>query len=243
MDLLSGTLTAVFSTVSLLSAWRKICAPKLLKTLQMTPKVDSNSVLLTMSSSPTPTPSQISTENSPDYATHTLHHDPTHSLHLLPLSPVWGHPHLYPFFFFGVTLLFCTDFLSFLVFTYSLFILLTAPLLVIPPTTLPPRPLPFSSEQTPPGYHPHPGTSSLCQARHFLSPWGQLLVHIPHTGNSFWNSPHSSCSGHIWRPSCTSATYERGAPVQPVYVLWLVVQTLSRTDFLVSFWEKECGIF
>lgn len=99
MDLLSGTLTAVFSTVSLLSAWRKICAPKLLKTLQMTPKVDSNSVLLTMSSSPTPTPSQISTENSPDYATHTLHHDPTHSLHLLPLSPVWGHPHLYPFFF------------------------------------------------------------------------------------------------------------------------------------------------
>ena len=35
----------------------------------------------------------------------------------------------------------------------------------------------------------------------------QLEEYIPHTGNSFWDSPHSNCLRPTWRPSCKSATY------------------------------------
>jgi hypothetical protein len=54
------------------------------------------------------------------------------------------------------------------------YILLTAPLLIPPPTILPPFLLLFSFEMaeppTPnPHIIPHPGTSSLCEVRCFLS--------------------------------------------------------------------------
>lgn len=73
----------------------------------------------------------------------------------------------------GVTALCFVFFLSLnliLFFTYLLYILLTAPLLGIPPHPLPP----FSSELVcvcgvPSGYPPYPGTSSLCEAKYILS--------------------------------------------------------------------------
>lgn len=86
-------------------------------------------------------------------------------------------------------------FISF--FTYSLYILLTTPLPATSSTVLPTSPL---GE-----WHPSwvSGTSSLCKARALPLPLrshkaAQLVDHIPQTGSSFWESPHSNCSGPIW---------------------------------------------
>jgi hypothetical protein len=58
---------------------------------------------------------------------------------------------------------------------------------------------------------PYPGPSSLCKAKCTLSHWGQkgspARRTYQQTGNSFWDSPHSSHSGPTWRPSCTSAAH------------------------------------
>jgi hypothetical protein len=54
-----------------------------------------------------------------------------------------------------------------------------------------------------------------------------LEEHIPNTGNSFWDSPLSSCSGPTLRPSCTSATLYAEALIQSIYVFLLVVQALK----------------
>ena len=69
----------------------------------------------------------------------------------------------------------------------------------------------------------HPSTSSLCEARCFTGPdrAAQLEEHTPCTGNSFWDSPHSSCSGPTWKPSCTSAMYVQG-DLSPAHVCSLV---------------------
>ena len=60
----------------------------------------------------------------------------------------------------------------------------------------------------------HPGTSSLCQAKHFppsLRPdsASQLEEHIPQTCNSFWDSHCSHCLGPTRRSSCASAKCEQ----------------------------------
>ena len=103
---------------------------------------------------------------------------------------------------FGILLSFPFKFFSC---TYSLCNALTAPSQSHPPQSLP-FPFLLWVGALPPW--------------HFKSLWGQVLPlplrpnkaaqleePIPHTGNSFWDSPHSSCSGSTRRPSCTSALY------------------------------------
>jgi hypothetical protein len=93
----------------------------------------------------------------------------------------------------------------FIIYTFlnSLYILLIGPLLVTPshnPSSHPPFPSPLSGWDTP----EYPTTlAHLVSARLAASSptkarqAAQLEEHIPQTGNSFWGSPHSSCSGHI----------------------------------------------
>ena len=54
-----------------------------------------------------------------------------------------------------------------------------------------------------PWVSPYPDTSSLSEVRHPLplrpDKAAQLVEHILHTGNRFWDSPHSSCLGATWR--------------------------------------------
>ena len=56
----------------------------------------------------------------------------------------------------------------------------------------------------------------------------QLEEHIPQIGNSFWDSPCSSCSGPTRRPSCTSPTYVHGG-LGPTRVHSLVGGSISES--------------
>jgi hypothetical protein len=103
------------------------------------------------------------------------------------------------------------SYIFYLIYCFYLFTLYSThcPLQVNPnnPSSIPPS----LSRWWHPVYH-LPATSNICKARYFLSHWGQTRQHnwknISHiTGNIFWDSLHSSCSGPTWRPNYTSATY------------------------------------
>ena len=140
---------------------------------------------------------------------------PVHLIYL------WIPLHVFVYFPFKIQLWTCylsLRCLLFFFFFFSLYILLTGPLLVIPFAIFPPSPPHFSCEQVGDLWvSPNPGTSKFCESRLICSHRGQtrnsisqLKVHIPHTGKSFGDRPYSRCSGPIWRPSCTSATYVLG---------------------------------
>jgi hypothetical protein len=63
----------------------------------------------------------------------------------------------------------------------------------------------------------------------------QLEEHILSTGNSFWDSPCYSCSGTIWRPSCTSVTYVWGG-LGPAHVCSLIGSSVSENPRLQVSW-------
>jgi hypothetical protein len=72
---------------------------------------------------------------------------------------------------------------------------------------------PLSKGRSPWG-SPHLAPSSLCQVRCFPLPQrpnkaALLEEYILSTGNRFWDSFWYYCSGPMWGPSCTSATYTR----------------------------------
>ena len=99
-------------------------------------------------------------------------------------------------------------FITFFLFTYSLYILLTSPSQepsqIIPP--IPPSllsrwglslyPSPWHIKSLPDYIHPFPLMPDMAV---------HLGEHMPCTGNSLWDNLIS-----IWRPSCTSAAYVRG---------------------------------
>ena len=110
------------------------------------------------------------------------------------------------------------------VFTYSFYIPFTAPSLTPPLTILLPPTRSFSplngwriSWVCPPPWH----FNSLFPLPLRPDKAAQLVEHNAPTRNSFWDGPHSNCSGFAWRSSCTSATYEQGA-LGPPHVCSLV---------------------
>ena len=65
----------------------------------------------------------------------------------------------------------------------------------------------------------------------------QIEEHIPCSGNSFWDSHWSSCSGPTWRPSCTFATLCAVKPRSSLCVFfgWWFKLRASQGSRLVDF--------
>ena len=141
------------------------------------------------------------------------------------------------------------QFLFLIFFSYSLYIPLTA-LLWLPSVTILPRsPIPFSSEQVWPTLElqvsSRLGPSSPTEARQG-SPARRTY---PCTGNSFWDSPHSNCSGstktklHIClmcveRPKSLVGGSDFQSPKGPGYLtllvfLWSSYHLLGLQTFLL----------
>ena len=123
---------------------------------------------------------------------------------------------------------------------------------MLPPSCPPTKTHPSSASPVrgythPPKYLPNPGSSSLCQDRCILSHRGQ-------TEQPCWRRYHSQATAlgrastpvvrvPMWRLSCMSATYVPGASFMPLYVLWLVAQSMIAPKGLVSClcWSS-CGV-
>ena len=138
-----------------------------------------------------------------------------------------------------------SPFLNLYFFTYSLYIPITAPTWSSPPTILPPFPLHVWVGGGPPKYLPHPGKSlqGACSLPLRPAKAAQLLEYSPYLSSHFWHSPtpvvqdsHESQATHLLHMNGESW-------IHPVYIFWLVVQTLRAPRVQVSWlFCSSCGI-
>jgi hypothetical protein len=128
---------------------------------------------------------------------------------LTKLSTKCGERHLVAFDYTGVRY---QRLVLFVCFLNSLYILLTALLLVTPPKVPPPFPPPSLNEWVARGHLPtlaHQVFARLGASSPLKPDRAARLEHIPQIGNSFCDSPCSGCWGPKWRPSHPAADLDR----------------------------------